>query len=137
FVLTPAEHSAADATLLSLLGDPRREVQETARLAMSTRVAHLTPAQTRALCQSFATEADRLAASRTKRRKIAKRRATAAAAAAVPAGTSVLGLSAVILAAPCDVPPWVPAALESLAKHANDESPGRLPVRHTVSIFFR
>lgn len=171
FLLTPEEHSAADSTLLSLLGDSRREVQETACLAMSTRAAHLTAARVRALCQNFATKADGLAASRTKRRKIAKRQAAAAAAitrnggarkesvaaafeggrvagaagkVAVQMGedaetlqlqqTSVLGLSAVILAAPCDVPAWIPGALESLARHANDESPGRLPVRHTVSV---
>lgn len=125
---------------------------------MSTRAAHLTATQVRALCQSFAAESDSLAASRTKRRRIAKRKAAAAAiaggGAAGAAGrvtaaqtgddaetmkaqqTSVLGLSAVILAAPCDVPAWVPGALESLARHANDESPGRLPVRHTVSLFF-
>ncbi|CAN0533634.1 unnamed protein product, partial [Ectocarpus sp. 12 AP-2014] len=50
---------------------------------------------------------------------------------------NVLGLSAVVLAAPCDTPPWVPGALESLAKHVNDESPGRLPVAHTFKEFRR
>lgn len=145
FVLTAEQHSAVDAALLSLLADPRREVQETARLAVSTRVAHLTAAETRVLCETFATGADSAAVSRRKRRKIAMRQAEAgaAAAAAVAAGETsaamqaqqenVLGLSAVVLAAPCDVPAWVPGALESLARHANDESPGRLPVRQTVS----
>lgn len=151
FMLTPQQHCAIDAALLSLLGDTRREVQETARLAISTRVAHLTAAQTRILCEKFAAGADFAAASRKKRRKIAKRQAARAAAAravvaletaAVPSGdplgamkeqqTSVLGLSAVVLATPCDVPPWVPEALESLAKHVNDDAPGRLPVRQTV-----
>lgn len=145
FVLSAAQHSAVDAALLSLLGDARREVQETARLAVSTRVAHLTAAETRVLCGTFATGADSAAVSRKKRRKIAKRQAkvgtttAAAVAAGEPSGAmqaqqeNVLGLSAVVLAAPCDVPEWVPAALESLAKHVNDESPGRLPVRQTVS----
>lgn len=143
FVLTAAQHSVVDAALLSLLGDARREVQETARLAVSTRVAHLTAAETRVLCGTFATGADSAAVSRKKRRKIAKRQAEAGSAAAVAAGEpsgamqaqqgNVLGLSAVVLAAPCDVPAWVPGALESLAKHVNDESPGRLPVRQTVS----
>lgn len=153
FVLTLAQHRAADAALLSLLGDNRREVQETACLAVSTRLAHLTAAETRVLCEKFSAGADSVAASRKKRRKIAKRQAAAAASAAAtsatrtatvavaagePSGelkeqqTSVLGLSAVVLAAPCDVPPWVPGALESLAKHVNDETPGRLPVRQTV-----
>lgn len=176
FVLTPAQHRAADAALLSLLGDPRREVQETARLAVSTRVAHLPAAQARTLCEKFAARADNAAASRKKRRKIARRQAAAGVAADKMSGeataataaarsksalvvmdndvengggssegtgeslgelraqqTSVLGLSAVVLAAPCDVPLWVPGALESLARHVNDQSPGRLPVRQTVS----
>ena len=152
FVLTPAQHRACDSGLLSLLGDSRREVQETARLAMSTRVAHLTPVHTRAMCEQFAKGAENAAASRKKRRKLAKRQAAAVTAKGAGAGagsvavstgepasalreqqTNVLGLSAVVLASPCDVSPWVPAALESLAKHANDESPGRLPVRQTVS----
>lgn len=142
FVLDAAQHSAIDAALLSLLGDPRREVQETARLAVSTRVAHLTAAETRELCENFAAGADGAAASRKKRRRIAKRQQTAAAGPGVVAGEpsgameeqqrNVLGLSAVVLASPCDVPAWVPGALESLARHANDESPGRLPVRQTV-----
>lgn len=152
FVLTPAQHRACDSVLLSLLGDSRREVQETARLAMSTRVAHLTPVHARGMCEQFAEGADNAAASRKKRRKLAKRQAAVVAAKGTGAGegsvavstgepttaleeqqTNVLGLSAVVLASPCDVPPWVPAALESLARHANDESPGRLPVRQTVS----
>lgn len=145
FVLTPAQHRACDSGFLSLLSDFRREVQETARLAMSTRVAHLTPVHTRIMCKQFAEGADNAAVSRKKRRKLAKRQAAAVAAKGTGAGagepasalgeqqTNVLGLSAVVLASPCDVPPWVPAALESLAKHANDESPGRLPVRQTVS----
>lgn len=161
FVLMPMQHAAIDRTILALLGDPRREVQETARLTMSTRVTHLTPAQARALCERFAAEADSAAASRKKRRRIAKRQATAARAgegagavanvkgvvtsavgkatgeeddadALKAQQTSVLGLSAVVLASPCDVPSWLPGALESLAQHANDESPGRLPVRQTV-----
>lgn len=152
FVLTPAQHRACDSGLLSLLGDSRREVQETARLAMSTRVTHLTPVQTRVMCEQFAAGADNAAASRKKRRKLDKRQAAVVVAKGTGAGagsvavstgepasalgeqqTNVLGLSAVVLASPCDVPSWVPAALESLAKHANDESPGRLPVRQTVS----
>lgn len=145
FVLEDAQHGAVDAALLSLLGDPRREVQETARLAVSTRVAHLTAAEARELCATFVAGADSAAASRKKRRRIAKRKAAAAAgegvavAAGEPSGAmreqqkNVLGLSAVVLAAPCDVPEWVPGALESLARHVNDESPGRLPVRQTVS----
>lgn len=143
FVLEEAQHSAVDAALLRLLGDTRREVQETARLAVSTRVAHLTAAKARELCATFVAGADSAAASRKKRRKVAKRQAAMGAAVAVAAGEpsgamqeqqrSVLGLSAVVLAAPCDVPEWVPGALESLAKHVNDESPGRLPVRQTVS----
>lgn len=149
FLLTPEQHRAADATLLSLLGDARLDVQGIARLALSTRVAHLTAAETRVLCKRFAAGADSAAASRKKRRKIAKRQAAAAAAAgggatvAVAAGepsgamkeqqVNVLGLSAVVLAAPCDVPPWVPGALESLSRHAHDESPGRVPVRQMVS----
>lgn len=142
FVLTPTQHRATDAMLLSLLGDARREVQETARLAMSTRVAHLAAAEVRVLSEKFATGADSAAASRKKRRKLAKQKAAAAGAATAleeasdaltEQQTSVLGLSAVVLAAPCDVPPWVPSALESLARHVNDESPGRLPVRQTVS----
>lgn len=151
FVLTAAQHKDIDATLLSLLGDERREVQETARLALSTRVAHLTAAKARALCEQFSAGADSAAASRKKRRKLARRQvagaSTAINKAKEPTGamkeqqTNVLGLSAVVLAAPCDVPPWVPEALESLARHANDESPGRLPVRQTVrrgrSVCFR
>ncbi len=146
FVLEEAQHSAVDAALLRLLGDTRREVQETARLAVSTRVAHLTASKARELCATFVVGADSAAASRKKRRKVAKQQAAMGAAAiavAVAAGEpsgamqeqqrSVLGLSAVVLAAPCDVPEWVPGALESLAKHANDQSPGRLPVRQTVS----
>lgn len=141
FVLEAAQHSAIDGALLSLLGDPRREVQETARLAVSTRVAHLTAAETRALCETFMAGADSAAASRKKRRRIAKRQQAAAGVgvgAGEPSGAveeqqrNVLGLSAVVLAAPCDVPAWVPGALESLARHVNDESPGRLPVRQTV-----
>eukprot|EP00752_Nemacystus_decipiens_P011025 g9797.t1 len=151
FVLEDAQHSAVDTTLLSLLGDPRREVQETARLAVSTRVAHLTAAEARELCAAFVSGADGAAASRKKRRKIAKRKAAAAAgagegvavAAGEPSGAmreqqkNVLGLSAVVLAAPCDVPEWVPVAMESLARHVNDDSPGRLPVRQTVTHTFK
>lgn len=142
FVFTPAQHRATDAVLLSLLGDARREVQETARLAMSTRLAHLAAAEVRVLSANFAAGADSAAASRKKRRKLAKQKVAAGGAAATSQEasgaqrdqqTSVLGLSAVVLAAPCDVPPWVPPALESLARHVNDESPGRLPVRQTVS----
>ena len=147
FVLEGAQHAAVDAALLSLLADSRREVQETARLAVSTRVAHLTAAEARKLCAEFMVGADSAAASRKKRRKIAKRKAAtgaagegvAAVAAGEPSGAmreqqkNVLGLAAVVLAAPCDVPEWVPGALESLARHVNDESPGRLPVRQTVS----
>lgn len=144
FVLTDAQHGAVDATVVSLLGDDRREVQETARLALSTRVAHLTAKRARALCETFAAGADSAAASRKKRRRVAKRQAAAggngvAVTAGEPSGAmqeqqrNVLGLSAVVLAAPCDTPPWVPGALDSLAKHVNDESPGRLPVRQTVS----
>lgn len=143
FVLEDAQHSAVDAALLSLLADARREVQDTARLSVSTRVAHLTAAEARDLCATFVAGADSSAASRKKRRKIAKRQAAAGRAVAVAAGEpssavqeqqkNVLGLSAVVLAAPCDVPEWVPGALESLAKHVHDESPGRLPVRQTVS----
>eukprot|EP00903_Cladosiphon_okamuranus_P009771 g9290.t1 len=148
FVLEDAQHDAVDAALLSLLADPRREVQETARLAVSTRVAHLTAAEARELCATFVAGADSAAASRIKRRKIAKRRAAAGGegvvvAAGEPSGAireqqrNVLGLSAVVLAAPCDVPEWVPGALESLARHVNDESPGRLPVRQTVTHTFK
>lgn len=158
FILSPPQHSAVDRALVSLLGDTQPEVHGTARLALSTRVAHLTPEKVRVLCADFAAEADRAAASRKKRRKVAKRQAAAAAAAlngnhaaatvkvVVGSGdaggdsstmkaqqTGVLGLSAVVLAAPCDVPSWVPGALESLANHLNDESPGRLPVRQAVS----
>ena len=144
FVLEDAQHGAVDAALLSLLADPRREVQETARLAVSTRVAHLTAAEASGLCATFVAGADSAAASRKKRRRIARRKAAAggegvAVAAGEPSGAmreqqrNVLGLSAVVLAAPCDVPEWVPGALESLARHVNDESPGRLPVRQTVS----
>lgn len=153
FVLTPAQHRAVDMTVLALLGDARREVQETARLALSTRVAHLTAAQARLLCGKFSAGADSAAASRKKRRRVAKRQAAAVAAKGATTGVAagmateeptgamreqqanVLGLSAIVLAAPCDVPPWAPGALESLAKHVNDESPGRLPVRQTVSVF--
>ncbi|CAM9110826.1 unnamed protein product [Ectocarpus sp. 4 AP-2014] len=148
FVLTDAQHGAVDATVVSLLGDDRREVQETARLALSTRVAHLTAKRARALCETFAAGADSAAASRKKRRRVAKRQAAAggngvAVTAGEPSGAmqeqqrNVLGLSAVVLAAPCDTPPWVPGALESLAKHVNDESPGRLPVRQTVTHTFK
>lgn len=143
FVLEDTQHGAVDAALLSLLADARREVQETARLAVSTRVAHLTAAEARELCATFVAGADSAAASRKKRRKIAKRKAAAGEGVAVAAGEpsgaiqeqqkNVLGLSAVVLASPCDVPAWVPGALESLARHVNDESPGRLPVRQTVS----
>lgn len=140
FMLTPKEHETLDTTTLALLGDSRREVQETARLAMSTRVTHLTAEETRALCKRFVTGADDAAASRKKRRRLAKRQPAAAAAIKEPSGAAreqqvnVLGLSAIVLAAPCDVPSWVPEALESLSMHVHDESPGRLPVRQTVSV---
>lgn len=140
FMLTPNQHDALDTTTLALLGDSRREVQETARLAMSTRVTHLTAGETRALCKKFVTGANNAAASRKKRRRLAKRQPAAAAAIKEPSGAAreqqmnVLGLSAIVLAAPCDVPSWVPEALESLSMHVHDESPGRLPVRQTVSV---
>ena len=139
FVLTPAQHGVLDATTLSLLGDSRREVQETARLAVSTRVTLLTARETRVLCEKFAVGADRVADGRKKRRKLAKRQPAAAEATKEPSDAmreqqvNVLGLSAIVLAAPCDVPSWVPGALESLSRHVHDESPGRLTVRQTVS----
>lgn len=167
FSFTLVQHSVIDNALLSLLGDARAEVHATARLAMSTRVAHLPPAHVRTLCARFVTEADDAAATRKKRRRIAKQQAAMANAVVAGRGevaaivekggngakppvngsrdaagdaealrvqqTGILGLSAVVLAARCDVPSWVPGALESLARHANDESPGRLPVRQAVS----
>lgn len=49
----------------------------------------------------------------------------------------ILGLSALVRAAPYTVPPWLPSVLERLALHANDPYPLNSAVKATVAEFKR
>ncbi|CAM9407636.1 unnamed protein product [Chrysoparadoxa australica] len=135
FLLSAEENRQLDETMTKHLSDGRREVQERARLAFTTRIARLNAVDVNAVCSGFVTMSKGVMSKLRKRRRLAR---TSGKPQAVDAQlqkeqqTVCLGLAGVALAEPYDVSPWTPEALVELARHQDASG-----VKETVSYTFK
>jgi len=126
FNLASEDHALFEKRLVECLADDRKEAQDTAGYALTTRIAFLESQQT----ISLATKFEEMAGAALKKYKIISKRLKAAKTdeekedlnAKLAKNTKkhkkgVLGLASVILASPYDLPTWLPSALTSLANH--------------------
>eukprot|EP01117_Protostelium_nocturnum_P014203 TRINITY_DN5382_c0_g1_i1.p1 TRINITY_DN5382_c0_g1~~TRINITY_DN5382_c0_g1_i1.p1 ORF type:complete len:1737 (-),score=731.81 TRINITY_DN5382_c0_g1_i1:169-5379(-) len=115
--------------ITSLLSDPQIEVRE---LAKGSFASFIRGTQTQ---ENFIEIFTKL--SRTSIKKDVNMDAETASSNLIARHAGVLGLSALVLSCPYDVPKWMPELLSDLSTHINDPMPLKETVRSTFAEFWR
>lgn len=123
FSLSAEDHSKIQSKLIELLADERKEAQDTACYALTTRIAYLEHTESKQLASRF----EEMSSACLKKHKLLTKKIKASksdeeknelnekhSSNVKKHKKAVLGLSSVILSSPYDLPVWLPSSLTSL-----------------------